>query len=237
MENKDIEMNIADSLMERPHGFSVGGRRFSLYPVTLGKTCLLSRLMESLGLNAEITKVNPYMEALRLCREKRDTVCRLLSYHTVGGRDELFDGVTVEERSGYLDKNLTEEELAQLLVVALTIWDNTEEYIKHFGIDKDREEMAEISKIKDKNGNTVTFGGKSVFGFIDWFCERYGWTFDYVVWGISYGNLLMLRADAVTSVYLTDEERKKAGITAGRTILNADDPANAERIMTMFKQN
>lgn len=44
----------------------------------------------------------------------------------------------------------------------------------------------ELSK---KVQNQYVFGGKSIWGaLIDAACERYGWTFDYVVWGISYNN-------------------------------------------------
>ena len=83
-ENRKItEMNIADTIMERPYGFQVNKRHFYLYPITLGKTYLLSRLIESLDMNADIIKSNPYMEALRLCQEKKDIVCQLLSYHTL----------------------------------------------------------------------------------------------------------------------------------------------------------
>ena len=53
------------------------------------------------------------------------------------------------------------------------------------------------------------------------------------MWGISYANLIMLKADAVTSVYLTDEERKEARIKTGRTFINADDPANAAIIKAL----
>lgn len=68
---KIIEMNIADTIMERPYGFRVNKRHFYLYPITLGKTYLLSRLIESLDMKADIIKANPYMEALRLCQEKK----------------------------------------------------------------------------------------------------------------------------------------------------------------------
>lgn len=70
-DKKIIEMNIADTIMERPYGFRVNKRHFYLYPITLGKTYLLSRLIESLDMNTDIIKSNPYMEALRLCQEKK----------------------------------------------------------------------------------------------------------------------------------------------------------------------
>lgn len=70
-DGKLIDMDIADTIIERPHGFKVNQRQFYLYPVTLGKTYLISRLVECLGINLEIIKANPYMEALRICQEKK----------------------------------------------------------------------------------------------------------------------------------------------------------------------
>ena len=234
MASKGIELDIADTIMERPQAFTVAGRRFCLHKVTLGKSYLLFRLMEELGVDAKIVKANPYMEALRLCREKKDIVCRLLAYHTMDSKEELLDSKAVDERSSFFNKKLTEEEMAQLLSMTLA-GDRTEDFIKHFGIDRDREELTRISSVKSKNGNTVTFGGRSIYGFIDYFCERYGWTMEYVVWGIGYVNLQMLKADAVTSVYLTDKEKKETGIDWWHKAVSADDPANATRIMEMFK--
>ena len=172
-DGKLIDMDIADTIIERPHGFKVNQRQFYLYPVTLGKTYLISRLVECLGINLEIIKANPYMEALRICQEKKESVCRILSYHTINKKEELFD-------------------------------------------------------------YSLTFGGKSIYGtLIDTACQRYGWTFEYVVWGISYANLQLLLADSVTSIYLSDEERKRVNIPQDRDIINADDPANMAKIKAM----
>lgn len=68
---------------------------------------------------------------------------------------------------------------------------------------------------------------------IDIACERYGWTMDYVVWGISYANLHMLLNDYITSIYLTDDEIKKYHISMDRTFINGDDPKNMDKIKGM----
>ena len=37
--------------------------------------------------------------------------------------------------------------------------------------------------------SSIAFGGKSIWGtLIDAACERYGWSYQYVLWGISYSN-------------------------------------------------
>lgn len=231
-ESKIIELNIADTIMERPYGFRINGQQFYLYPVTLGKTYLISRLTGSLELNNRIISVNPYIEALRICDEKKDVVCRLLAYHTFNKKEELFNSSLIDERSNFFSGNLGKEEMSQLLVIALSDVD-IDTFIKHFGIDREKKEQEKIMRVKNDK-NSFSFGGKSIYGtIIDVACERYGWTMDYVVWGISYTNLRMLLIDHVTSIYLTDEEKKKVHISSDRTFINADNPENLEKIKSM----
>lgn len=235
MKNKDenIEMNIADAIMEKPVGFNIGSRHFCLYPPTLGKIYLLSRLVKQLEVNADIMKANPYLESLRICREKRDIVCRIISYHSLNRKPELLDEIKIRKRESFFKDNLSEDELAQLLIV-VTSWDNADSYISHFGLDKERELRKRIAKLKEENGTSVSFGGLSTYGtIIDFACQRYGWTMDYVVWGISYLNLQMLMADAVSTVFLSKEEMKKLHISQDRTFINADDPQNIAKIKSM----
>lgn len=235
MKSKDenIEMNIADAIMEKPVGFNIGSRHFCLYPPTLGKIYLLSRLARQLEVNPDNMKASPYLESLRVCREKRNIVCRIISYHSLNRKPELLDETKVSKRESFFNDNLSEEELAQLLVI-VTSWDNADSYIRHFGLDKERELRRKIAELKSKNNTSVSFGGRSTYGtIIDFACQRYGWTMDYVVWGISYVNLQMLMADAINSVHLSKEEMKKLRIPQDRTYISADDPSNIEKIKAM----
>lgn len=228
----DIEISISDAILDKPICFNIGKRRFYLYQPTLGKTYLLARITESLELNNDILSMNPYMEALRLCKEKRDTVCLVIAYHSLQGKRNVLDNEKVNKRAKLFSSQLDDAELAQLLVLVFS-WDSSESYIKHFGIDKERALQKRISSVKSNKGS-ISFGGKSIYGLlIDTACQRYGWTFDYVVWGISYINLQMLLADSVSSVYLSDEERKKLNIRDGGEVINADDPKNLKLIKSM----
>lgn len=231
-EKEYIEMDIADAIMERPHGFHAGNRQFYIYPSTLGKTYLVNRIIQSLGADENMIAINPFMEALRICREKRDSVCLLLSYCTSKTKEEVFDRKIIKERTTFFAENLSDEDMAQLLIIVFTS-DKVDSFIKHLGIDREHKEREKVSKAK-KNDNTFTFGGKSIYGsLIDVACERYGWTMEYVVWGISYANLRMLMADIVTSIYLTDDEMKKARIKKKSTFINGDSKENIAKIMSM----
>lgn len=144
----------------------------------------------------------------------------------------MLDSDKVKKRAKLFSSQLNDDELAQLLVLVFS-WDGPECYIKHFGIDKERALQKRISSVKSNKGS-ISFGGKSIYGLlIDTACQRYGWTFDYVVWGISYINLQMLLADSVSSVYLSDEERKELNIHDGGEVINADDPKNIKLIKSM----
>lgn len=235
MEDKDIEMYVADTIMERPYTFYLNGEMYQLHPVTLGKFYLLGRIVETLEINNELLQKNPYMEALRLSVEKKDESCRLLVYHTLRTKRALFNDRLVTKRIKTFKENMSNEDIAKLLILVLTE-DKTESFIKHFKIDKEKRDLEKISKVKKDNGNNIIFGGKSIYGtLIGAACEKYHWTMDYVVWGISYTNLKMLMADAITSVYLTDEEKRNARIDSDRTFINADDPKNMAMIRKMFR--
>jgi hypothetical protein len=125
--------------------------------------------------------------------------------------------------------------LANLLSWVLSN-DKTPEFLKYLGIDKENEYKAKVTKFKSDSGNSVSFGGKSVYGtLIDFACERYGWTYNYVVWGISYVNLKMLMNDSVSTQYLSKEELRKLHIPKDRTVISADSKENLKKMKKYFK--
>jgi hypothetical protein len=92
--------------------------------------------------------------------------------------------------------------------------------------------MRKIAKVKGESGNTISFGGKSILGgLVIPACEKLNMTPQEVIWGISFPLLLALMADMETSVYLSDEERKKLHINANA--LSGDDPRTLEKLRMM----
>lgn len=225
-EHKLIAMDLADTIIDRPHGFSVGSRHFYLYPVTIGKMHLLSRLTEDLELNIEAVEANPYLEALRIAEEKKSQCCLIITYHTMRTKAKIFDNEFVEKRKSFFEKELSREDIARLMVYALT-WDRTSLYMKHLRLDKEIDRMKEVTSVKS-NKNSYTFGGVSLYGsLIDTACERYGWTYDYVVWEISYINLRLMLADSQKQIYLTDEEAKRVKVPNSCQTIKASDKEKA----------
>lgn len=230
-ENKRIERDIADTIIDRPQGFQIGRRHFYLYPVSLGKAYLTQRVMKLLDIDKENIKLQPTLEALRVVRDHRDDVALLLAYFTLQTKQELLSKRKVTINKNYLAKELDDSDMATLLISAVTM-DKTNEIMQYLEIDKEQERMHEVMEAKDTK-NTFSFGAKTIYGsLIDTACERYGWTYDYVVWGISYTNLRLLLADRNTSIFLSEEEAKRVHIiNPSRTI----DGNDKEAVMKAIK--
>lgn len=61
-------------------------------------------------------------------------------------------------------------------------------------------------------------GGRSIWGsLLDTVLQKYHWTLEYLLWGISFQNVRMLLSDTVSTT--TEEE-----------VINADDPRNKRRV-------
>jgi len=58
-------------------------------------------------------------------------------------------------------------------------------------------------------------------GLLDVVLQKYHWTLDYLLWGISYVNVQMLLADSIST---TKEEET----------IDADDPRNRDAIKEML---
>lgn len=218
-----------------PIGFTVGNKHFCLYPPTLGKIYLTSQTINLLQIDTELLRLNPILETMRIAKDKKDIVCRLIAYHTLKTQKELTNSRIVDERTSMLTKSLDNEDAATLLLSILKENNSIEDTIHLLGLDREAERMARVNQAKDNKGSFV-FGGKTVWGtLIDAACERYGWTFDYTVWGISYSNLSLMLKDKITSIYLSDEERKKAHIPAANE--KVFDGNNREDIMRMVRES
>ncbi len=65
----------------------------------------------------------------------------------------------------------------------------------------------------DRGGADSFYGGRSIWGEIDGIASRYGWSYDYILWGISHANLRMMMADAIRTDYKAGKtENKDNGI-------------------------
>lgn len=126
------------------------------------------------------------------------------------------------------------EDMARLLIIVLT-FDKTRMFMEYLGIDREQSDKEKVLKAKEDKGNTYTFGGKSTYGtLLASACSQLGLTPKQAVWEISYVNLKMMLADNITSIYLTDDEKKRCRVPNDRTFINGDDARNIDKIKAMF---
>lgn len=227
MEKEFINIEeIADAMIERPASFSIKRKHYSVFPPSLGKIQLIARLIEKIGLGENTT----YKSAYEAAHSHRDECLRLVAYSTLPGA-ECLDENRVQERIEDL-KVADEAELSSLVILVLS-FDKTDKIKRHFRMDKEAKRLSKVVKVKEKSTKgALSFGGVSIWGsLIDAACERYGWSYQYVLWGISYTNLQLLLADQVRTVYLTDEELKNAHVSTDNVYVNAGDGNSLEQFI------
>lgn len=231
---KSILSNVAETIMEMPIGYQAGGRDFYLYPPSLGSTMLIERLLKDIVPEPD-AKLGLF-GMLKAIRQNKAIVVKIAAICSFENRADALKAHLLKERESEI-KGIKDEVLMQLLLHFSAWAQDVPQFIKHFALDKEQEYIKRCSDAKDKDGGSLTFNGRSVYGsLIDVACERYGWPMDYVVWGISMNNLQMLLNDHVVSVYLTKKERAKANVPTDRRVVNMDKMTKEEFIKLRKKK-
>lgn len=231
---KEVENQITDTLIERPVLFEHKGKQYQIWRVTLGKVQLLSRLYSELGINTEITATNALQALVNIVLNKEQVVRRIIAISTLKTAGQVMNEIVVQARCKEF-ADLSTADLAELLMIILQC-DRYNAIIRETKIDKELENLNKASKVANRDSSSMTFGGRTMWGtLVDFACERYGWTMDYVLWGISFDNLRLLYADHVKTIYLNKDERKQVRFTEYDSVINADDPANVDKIRKLLE--
>lgn len=194
--------------------------------MTLGKSFIVGRLLNRMGLTKAGDTSFDAMFLMKAIGEQRQDFIKLIAYYSLPN-DECLDLSVLNKRMKELEK-IEDRQIAMLVSVVLSV-NRVPEIREHFGFDEEKKRLDAVMKAKKAEGNNVVFGGKSIWGsLIDFVAERYGWTLQYILWGISYSNLSLLMEDHVRSVYLTDDEMKKARIPKDNILIKADDKTALE---------
>ena len=219
-----------DLLLERRHQIEVGGELLTLYPPSLGVMLMLRGGMSRLGV--DVSKgVDMLLELTVAYARDGLQLCRLLGLLTCAGRAEAMDASLVDRRAELLYRELDGADAVSLLVEMLAESDESA-FAAGSGIMSERERLEEVLRLKGTS--MVTFGGKTLLGtLVDPVLERYGWTYEEAVWGVSLGVLRLLSWDHVVSVYLSEDERNRMPSSLlGGEVLSGDDRANMSRILS-----
>lgn len=234
---KEIDQTISDVVTGRPHEFRLGRKSYRLYPLTLAKMLLLGRLMEGLSVSMEQMKASPYLETLRLAKEKRGTCCRILAYHTAPNTyRDLFDTRSVTVRENAFREGLDDEDLAALMILVLTA-DKTEAVMAHYGLDRERERLHRITEVKRRhNKGCVSVGGVTVFGAFIARLKEMGYADDEILYEKGYSYLRLMLADKAVDAILSEGEMGELYEADGGTRMDAGDPRSADKVRAFLSK-
>lgn len=210
-----VVSNLWDTLIELPIEYKVNGQLFYLYPPSLGSTMLIN-------------------SATNRVKEQSDLVYEMLAICSFENRADARKRSALNARIEEL-KQSSVDELIPIYMMFNEWGKDQEKFIKHFQLDVEQRYMKRAYDAKDKDSGSLTFNGKSVYGMlIDVACERYGWSMEYVLWGISLINLNMLMTDKVVSVYLSKDESRRAAIPHNREIVKMDKNMSKEQLLAFL---
>jgi hypothetical protein len=195
---------------------------------------MIKASLDGIGIDWESLATAPAFALLPLIERRPMDCCRIIALATCRDRDEAMSSKVIDTKAKQIHKWLQPDEIVSLLIIAITN-NRVGEFLNDSGITKENERMRRVASYK-KN-DTPMFGGKTIFGqLVDPACERYGWTYEYAVWGISYAALTALTADKVTSIILTEEEKKGVPkhLLETEDVINGDDPKNWAKVQQLM---
>lgn len=226
---------IVNTIIERPTSLSIGGRFFLIEPLTLGKTLILQRYASLLVIDRSHLTINPLLTLLEICEKNEDIVCHMIAIYLTNKREDILDDNYINRMSNFISRNLNVSDRATILKMYFDL-KPISHYMKILTIDKEKERLHKIQKAKGEDSGSIQVGGVSMFGsLIDAACERYKWSYQYVLWGISYNALQLMMADMVQSIYLTEKERAKAKISTDGINLSGDSQENINIIKNLIR--
>lgn len=162
-----------------------------------------------------------------MCHEMPEIVTEIVAIYITGEAQKILDDNYMNELTAFLRKEMTDVQKATLL--QLYYEEKTAAYFMgELRITEEKEKQRLAMRAKDKS-SSLSVGGVSIFGnLIDFACEKFGWTYQYVLWGVSYNVLQLMIADMPQSIYLTEKERARAHINDDGRILRGESQADVD---------
>lgn len=227
----ELTEHITNVLLQRPIGFVLGEKHYCLYPMTLGKSQFISRLLRDMNMDNNNIDINAPLELARVIGEHKEEALRIIAYSMLPGRECLLEEKVLHILSE-LRKNAEADDIVTLASVVINKR-GIDDILHYYSIDKELAEYKRICKEKDDQGS-YNFCGCSIYGsMISPLAEKYGWTLDYILWEISLDNIQLLLADAQKTVFLNVDERKRIHPKQANNVIKVDDPNNRDMILNM----
>lgn len=115
-----VESAVSDAMVGRPISFELKGQKFEIYPPTLGKMQILSKMYLQLEIDEDALMESPHLEAMRLCNSKTDVVCEIIAVATFNQKEDLLDNDKICERAEFFKWNCLPPDFGTCLLAILT---------------------------------------------------------------------------------------------------------------------
>lgn len=181
-------------------------KEFNIGSISLGKFLRMELLAHEAGIDLLHLQQNKRLR-IQIIKAK-DKIGGILAIASLHGKKEVNDSAEYKRRSSLFTRYLTTDNMIDLLL-SISCMVDVGRFNDYFGITEELKKKKESSSRHDY----ATWGGKTLWGgLIDAVATRYRWTYDYIVWEISYQNLTMLLSDAIGIDYgrtsASDQEGK-----------------------------
>lgn len=115
-----IEQQVSDAITEKPIRFSIKRRKFEIYPPTLGKMQVLSKLYLQLEIDEKTFIEEPHKEAMRVCENRTDIVCRIMAIACTRSKKAMTDDEKINRLAEYFKWSCYPADFSTCLLAILT---------------------------------------------------------------------------------------------------------------------
>ena len=229
--NESLLLEMVDAITELPLSIKAGGQLFYIYPPSFGSTILISKVLQKAGIGEMAAGGLGVINALKLFKEQKELIGTLLAICSFENRRDACNNELLAERAEKL-KSVSIKEATGVLMSILNTNEMLSRFCEESGINKENRFRQRVLKVKNSDSSSISFGAKTIYGSLfGQVCEKFHWSLDYAVWGISFLNLNMLVIDQSSTIFLTEEERKQIRFPKEiENSISADDPQMRDEV-------
>ena len=186
------EQRALDTLTEKIESFEIEGNdkeqiTLYLYPLQLGRLAMISRRLIDLDLIFDDEQMEGAVKRMwTICSEKSKEVAEIIAIATLRTQQEIEDMLKERTKLIYWSPTMDTTALTNIL--------STIVFYERYSLGKN---AAGNDFPNDNSGADSHYGGRSIWGQIDNLINRYHWTLEYILWGISWANVQLMISDAL----------------------------------------
>lgn len=187
----------------------LGNRIYQIQNISLGKYLILKKDFAEMGINIESEKITEFEYIL--ITQKTTQISTIIAKAMLDTRQEILNGERVKEIAKLIDRHFDKEAYIYA-IQGIKEKIKINHFVDFFDIKK------EIEKRNNQKHDYESVGGKTIWGsIIHNIANKYHWTFDYILWGITWQNLQMIMFDETWIDYESKETQLKHGLNRAKT--------------------